>query len=140
MTTNVERFKEELTRQYATLFAEAIDYRYVAKAMTPEQLAAKMTSGLFSGTASKDGRGIQLTCKALGIAHTYKAILTYLATDHAPSRTPAESKLYSWVFESGSIPREKIVSAGMADALQGLLSRDDVYLTQDARVHIRSAA
>ena len=72
-----ERFQTVLADQYAQLFALP-DYAMTAARYTPTQLADKMTDGLLTGTASKDGDGIKRTCKALGVKHTYSAIKTFL--------------------------------------------------------------
>ena len=75
---NFDQFYETLKAQYVDLFANSPEYAYSASRITPEALARKMTIGLDCGTANKDGEAIKRTCKALGIAHTYKAIRTYL--------------------------------------------------------------
>ena len=74
----LDRFNEELATQYTNLFANDPEYTYSAARITPGDLARKMTLGLASGSANKDGDGIKRTCKKLGIAHTYKAIRAYL--------------------------------------------------------------
>lgn len=76
--TNRETFQAELTKQYADLFANDPSYAYSASKTTPDALAAKMTDGLVTGSANKDGAGIARTCKALGIKNTYAAIRLYL--------------------------------------------------------------
>ena len=76
---NLDTFYETLADQYRTLFASDPDYAHVASQLTPEALARKMTLGLDNGIANKDGRGIRNTCRALGIAYTYKAIREYLS-------------------------------------------------------------
>ena len=77
MQTNVEKFKAELTRQYYKLINDP-DYIVVFSKMTPEELAEKMMPALIRGSASKDGKGINRTCKALGIKHTYKGVAEFL--------------------------------------------------------------
>ena len=77
--SNQEQFQATLETQYAALFAGDPEYAYSATHTTPAALAAKMTAGLISGSANKDGAGIKRTCKVLGIAHTYKAIRAFLA-------------------------------------------------------------
>ena len=77
MQTNVEKFKAELIKQYHRLIIDP-DYVAVFSKMTPEELAEKMMPTLIRGSASKDGKGINRTCKALGIKHTYKAINDFL--------------------------------------------------------------
>lgn len=74
----LDAFYRELTEQYRYLFVHAQDYRYSAQHTTPEALARKMTLGLASGSANKEGAGIKGTCHKLGIAYTYKAIRAYL--------------------------------------------------------------
>jgi hypothetical protein len=74
-----DRFAAVLADQYAQLFESDPDTYAMAKARySPTELARKMTNGLASNTANKDGEGIKRTCKALGIAYTYKAIRAYL--------------------------------------------------------------
>lgn len=70
-------FQMELTEQYKTLF-QTPKYSVVASKTTPEELAEKMTKGLFEGYADKDGEGVKNTCKKLKIPYTYKAIKNYL--------------------------------------------------------------
>jgi len=75
---NAQKFQAELTAQYTRLFATT-EYAMVAARYTPESLAEKMTSGLIKGIANKEGRGIENTCKTLGIKYTYKAIAAFLS-------------------------------------------------------------
>ena len=72
-----DRFYTILACQYQRLL-ETPEYAMAAARYTPEEMARKMTCGLAAGTASKDGEGIKCTCKALGVAYTYKAIREYL--------------------------------------------------------------
>ncbi len=74
---NKDRFQDELTAQYTRLF-QTPDYAYARLLHTPATLAAKMTASLATGAANKDGEGIKRTCKALGVAYTYKAIRLFL--------------------------------------------------------------
>jgi hypothetical protein len=76
---NLDTFCATLADQYRTLFASDPDYAHVASRLTPEDLARKMTLGLDSGAANKDGKAIRHACRVLGIDHTYKAIRAYLA-------------------------------------------------------------
>lgn len=76
-----DTFCAVLARHYDDLF-KTPDYALAARRYTPDEMARKMTSGLIDGTANKDGRGIELTCKELNIKHTYKAIKAFL-TDGA---------------------------------------------------------
>jgi len=76
---NVDTFCATLTDQYRTLFVSDPDYAHVASRFTPEALARKMTLGLDSGTANKNGKAIRNACRVLGIDHTYKAIRAYLS-------------------------------------------------------------
>lgn len=78
MHTNRDTFRAALEAAYTDLFERDPEYAYVANRMTPAALAEKMTHGLEHGTANKDGAGIQRACKAVGIAHTYRAIKAYL--------------------------------------------------------------
>ncbi len=82
-TRNIDKFRDTLCAEYARLFQSNPDYAYSASKTTPEDLSRKMTLGLASGSASKDGEGIRNTCKALGIACTYKAIRAYFDLDYA---------------------------------------------------------
>lgn len=77
--TNTERFRAELITAYTDLFANDAEYAYSAARCTPESLADKMLPGLVTGGANKDGAGIKRACKAVGIAHTYKAIRAFLS-------------------------------------------------------------
>lgn len=76
--SNLDAFCARLTLEYAELFANDPEYAYSASRITPEALARKMTLGLDSGSANKDGEGIKRTCKHFKIAHTYKAIREFL--------------------------------------------------------------
>lgn len=76
---NLDKFYETLADQYRKLFASDPDFAHVARQLTPEALARKMTLGLDNGTANKDGKAIRHVCRVLGINHTYKAIRAYLA-------------------------------------------------------------
>lgn len=76
--TNRLKFEAELAKAYESLFATTEDYAYAARLHTPQSLAAKMTAGLADGSANKDGKGIKMACKAVGIKHTYKEIQSYL--------------------------------------------------------------
>ena len=72
------KFEDELTKAYEKLFATDKNYSYVARLHTPRSLAAKMTAGLANNTANKDGDGIRMACKAVGIKYTWKEIIPYL--------------------------------------------------------------
>jgi hypothetical protein len=74
---HLDLFAATLTAEYVRLF-ETPDYAYAASCTTPGALARKMTLGLDSGSANKDGEGIRRTCKILGIPYTYKGIREYL--------------------------------------------------------------
>lgn len=76
--TNTATFQQALEEAYQNLFAHDAEYAYSAAHTTPEALAAKMTAGLVTGAANKDGAGIRRACKVVGIPHTYKAIRAYL--------------------------------------------------------------
>ena len=76
--SNHDRFAMVLAKHYAVLFANDPNYAAIDKRTTPAELARKMTNGLAVTGADKDGRGVVLTCKELGIKHTYKAIRAYL--------------------------------------------------------------
>jgi hypothetical protein len=77
--TNFEQFVAVLTDHYCQLFDNNEAYSVAKARYTPEQLAEKMALSLKNGAGSKDGDGIKRTCKALGVAYTYKAINAYLA-------------------------------------------------------------
>jgi hypothetical protein len=85
--TNQQRFQAELTEAYRDLFVNDPEYQYSAARITPEALAAKMSAGLLTESANKDGAGIKRACKACGIKQTYAAIKAYFAADQA-SGTP----------------------------------------------------
>ena len=76
---NFDNFYRLLTEAYADLFVTSDEYAYAATQTTPAELARKMTIGLDTGSANKDGEGIRRVCKKLGIPHTYKAIRAYLS-------------------------------------------------------------
>ena len=82
MQTNAETFKTILANSYAKLF-ETPEYALAASRYSPEALAEKMTAGLIAGSANKDGAGVRITCKHLGIKPTYKAIREYLTAGAA---------------------------------------------------------
>lgn len=74
---NLEAFNARLALEYEELFRTDPEYAYSASKITPSALARKMTLGLDSGSANKDGEGIKRTCKHFKIAHTYKAIRAF---------------------------------------------------------------
>jgi hypothetical protein len=76
---NLEAFNTQLEKEYERLFKEDPEYAYAASKTTPSALARKMTLGLDAGSANKEGEGIQRTCKALGVPHTYKGIRAFLS-------------------------------------------------------------
>lgn len=76
-TSNRELFMTELTAAYEQLFTQP-EYAFAASRTTPRELAMKMTEGLATRGANKNGSGIQIACKACGIRHTYKAIAAFL--------------------------------------------------------------
>lgn len=76
--TNFETFTKVLTKQYKDLYATDPEYVYSATVITPELLANKMAKALRIDAANKDGKGIQRTCKELGIKNTYTAIRAFL--------------------------------------------------------------
>lgn len=78
---NRETFQARLVDAYRDLFANDPDYSYSAARISPEDLAAKMTAGVYMGSANKDGEGIKRACKACGINHTYKAIKAFFDAD-----------------------------------------------------------
>jgi len=89
---NKKAFEEFLALTYKELFETDPDYKHLRDGYTihgnintiskpsisPDDLAKKMTAGLATGAASKDGKGIKRTCKHFGISYTYKAIATFL--------------------------------------------------------------
>jgi len=77
--TNKERFTEALTKAYQDLFSTNPEYSYSVAHTTPEALALKMTEGLITGAANKDGEGIKTACRQCGIKQTYKAIQSFLS-------------------------------------------------------------
>lgn len=90
---NLDTFYETLRKQYEHLFKTDPDYAYSASRVTPNGLALNMTLGLASGSANKDGAGVKNTCRALGIACTYKAIRTYFDMDDVKRRNECETAL-----------------------------------------------
>ena len=78
MQTNKDTFSAILASNYTELF-KTPEYALAASRYSPEALAEKMTEGLLTGSANKDGDGIKKTCKQLGIKQTYIAIRNYLA-------------------------------------------------------------
>ncbi len=78
---NLDKFYEQLKTEYENLFKNDPEYAYAASRTNPADLARKMTLGLDSGSANKDGEGIKRTCKHFGIAHTYKAIRAFLQAE-----------------------------------------------------------
>jgi len=77
--TNKQKFIDTLTDAYRDLFANNTEYAYSAARITPEALALRMTNGLHTGAANKDGEGIKRACKACGIPQTYKAIQAFFS-------------------------------------------------------------
>ena len=72
--SNKQRFMDALVVAYRDLFATSREYAYIASRITPEALALKITEGLHTGAANKDGEGVKRACKAMGIKQTYNAI------------------------------------------------------------------
>lgn len=77
---NTDRLNE-FCRVYAEKLKEAHatypdDYGFRADALPT--VTGKMIAAIERGSFNKDGHAFKATCKALGIAHTYKAINTYL--------------------------------------------------------------
>jgi hypothetical protein len=77
--TNAQKFQNTLAETYRDLFANDPEYAFSASRTTPEALAEKMTAGLLTGSANKDGDGIKRTCRAVGIKQTYSSIREFLA-------------------------------------------------------------
>lgn len=63
------------------LFEQDPEYAWAATRRTPEQMATNMTNALVTGTANKDGKGIQRTCKVLDIPYTYAGIKAFFEAD-----------------------------------------------------------
>ncbi len=76
--SNTDKFYAVLAAKYESLFKTDTEYEYAARFNSPEELARKMVNCLAAGTGNKDGKGIKLTCKELGIPYTYKGIRAYL--------------------------------------------------------------
>lgn len=76
---NLDAFAARLEQEYKTLFESDPEYAFSASRISPADLARKMTLGLDNGSANKDGKGIQRTCKHFGIPYTYKAIRAFLS-------------------------------------------------------------
>jgi hypothetical protein len=81
--TNLDLFNERLAEEYVRLFRDDPEYAYSAQRTTPQDLARKMTLGLASGSANKDGEGIRNTCRHFKLPHTYKAIRAFFNADDA---------------------------------------------------------
>jgi hypothetical protein len=77
-TENTTKFTNELEKAYTFLFKSDPEYAYSAARNTPRELAEKMAAAFLKGEANKDGAGIKLACKAIGIKQTMKAISAYL--------------------------------------------------------------
>lgn len=75
---NLDAFYEALKSEYETRFATDPDYAYSGRYTTPADLARKMTLGLDSGSANKNGAAVKAVCKRFRISHTYKAIRAFL--------------------------------------------------------------
>jgi len=73
-----QQFMDALAIAYRDLFATNSEYAYSAARISPEALALKMTNGLQTGAANKDGEGIKRACKACGVKYTYAAIREFL--------------------------------------------------------------
>lgn len=76
--TNTERFETALVDAYRELFTSNPEYACAASTTTPEALAHKMTLGLKTGSASKNGEGVNRACRQCGIKQTYTAIRAFL--------------------------------------------------------------
>jgi len=76
--SNYTLFETELAAQYKELYESDPEYSYSASIIGPNELATKMTKGLLTGSASKDGKAIKNVCKKLKIKHTYKEIKEFL--------------------------------------------------------------
>ena len=79
--SNREKFIEVLTKHYEELFKNP-KYHVAAAKFTPSSLAVTMTAALVAGNGDKDGDGIKLTLKELGIKNTFKAVKEYLNDNH----------------------------------------------------------
>ena len=80
MPTNPEKL-EQFSKIYADALMECVasypsEYAYTV-ADVP-RVAYKMSVAFGSGNYNKDSRAVKLTCKQLGIAHTYTAINAFL--------------------------------------------------------------
>ena len=76
--SNFDRFITVYAAQLQHEFDTNPEYALVSRQTSAHDLAVKMAEGLIKGSASKDGRAIKSTCKALGIKYTYKSIVEYL--------------------------------------------------------------
>lgn len=77
-TENTAKFTNELEKAYAFLFKNDSQYASTAAQMTPRELAEKMTAAFLKGSANKNGSGVKIACKALGIKQTMKEISAFL--------------------------------------------------------------
>lgn len=79
-TTNNKTLFADTYKQSLSQLWQDPEYDYVRsiKDNTPEKLADKMIDSILSKRASIDSKGFKLTCKKLGIKHTYKSIYEFL--------------------------------------------------------------
>ena len=75
---NFNKFLSVLTQKYKVLFTRP-DYSMAAARHTAESLASRMTSGIISNASDWTGTGVRQTFQELGLKHTRKAILAYIA-------------------------------------------------------------
>lgn len=79
METTKELFESTYRDSLSSVWLDD-EYIYVRSIPnnTPDKLAEKMLDSLFNKRASINSKAFKLTCKKLGIKHTYKAIYSFL--------------------------------------------------------------
>lgn len=88
MATNFEKFAAlYAVNLRACVESNAKDYAFPLQRVP--QIAARMVEAFRKGSYNKNGKAIEMTCKELGIKHTYKAINAYLA-DKPSAPAPAD--------------------------------------------------
>lgn len=76
MTPNQQRFADLYrSNLHRVVVEQPQEYAFIADKV--DEVADKMIAAIARGSANKDGYAFKMTCKALGIAHTYKAINAY---------------------------------------------------------------
>lgn len=77
---NLDRFMETYERELATAVEDHPD-EYAYPVSDVPEVARRMRAAIERDTFNHDGRGFRMTCRALGIKHTRRAIVSFLAGD-----------------------------------------------------------